>query len=423
MSAVAYRDGWPTAILGELCEAPQYGFTASAETSGNIRFLRITDITDAGVEWSSVPYCNCPPELIPKYALQSGDIVFARIGATTGKSYLIDDPPPAVFASYLIRIRPNADVDARFLSQFLRSTAYWHQVNSQKHANLKKGVNASFLKTLIVPHPPRPEQERIAETLSLIERAAAEQVRMAALLRDLKRALLSEIFTRGLRRGRTRETDIGPLPEDWELQQLKDLVEETDQVDLQAEGDREIEYIDVSSISRRDLDISSTTPYVLKEAPGRARKRVRTGDVVFATVRPTLLRVARVPAELDNQVCSTAFCVLRDKNRLTAGRFIYYLMQRSQFIAELAALQSGASYPAVTDHQVKSQLVPVPPVDEQAEIAHVLEQCDARSRICEQRAAVLTATFRSLLEGVLTGEVDISNLASRKQEAAASAAR
>jgi type I restriction enzyme S subunit len=153
---------WRVAELSEVCEPPQYGYTASAEAKGNARFLRITDITESGVKWPTVPFCECPEELMKRYLLKSGDIVFARIGATTGKSYLITDPPKSVFASYLIRVRCKKDINPAFLSKFFRSDAYWLQVDSQKDTNLKKGVNGSVLKTLQVPVPPLPEQQKIA---------------------------------------------------------------------------------------------------------------------------------------------------------------------------------------------------------------------------------------------------------------------
>jgi hypothetical protein len=76
-----------------------------------------TDITDSGVKWPTVPFCECPEEELGKYRLASGDIVFARIGATTGKSYLITNPPPSVFASYLIRVRAKREIYPGFLSQ------------------------------------------------------------------------------------------------------------------------------------------------------------------------------------------------------------------------------------------------------------------------------------------------------------------
>jgi type I restriction enzyme, S subunit len=131
---------WRIAPLSEVCEPPQYGYTASAEEKGNVRFLRITDIRNSGVEWLNVPFCHCPTELLEKYRLASGDIVFARIGATTGKSYLIKDPPLSVFASYLIRVRAKPEIDPAFLSQFFRSPGYWCQVDAQKNAQFNPQV-------------------------------------------------------------------------------------------------------------------------------------------------------------------------------------------------------------------------------------------------------------------------------------------
>jgi len=114
---------WKVAPLEDICESPQYGYTASAAEVGSVHFLRITDITNSGVNWPTVPFCECSAEDAERYRLACGDIVFARIGATTGKSILITNPPPAIFASYLIRVRAKRDINATFLSQFFRSNA------------------------------------------------------------------------------------------------------------------------------------------------------------------------------------------------------------------------------------------------------------------------------------------------------------
>ncbi len=102
--------------LGEVCKKPEYGFTASAVNNPiGPKFLRITDIQEGYVDWTSVPYCSCSDDNLNKYKLMSGDIVIARIGATTGKGYLIRDCPDAVFASYLIRVQSNGLVLPEYL--------------------------------------------------------------------------------------------------------------------------------------------------------------------------------------------------------------------------------------------------------------------------------------------------------------------
>jgi hypothetical protein len=108
--------GWEVKELGAV-SAINYGYTESASSEPiGPRFLRITDIQDDQVDWASVPYCKIESADLPKYRLASGDIVFARTGATTGKSFLVADPPDAVFASYLIRLRL---LDKKLLPKFV----------------------------------------------------------------------------------------------------------------------------------------------------------------------------------------------------------------------------------------------------------------------------------------------------------------
>jgi type I restriction enzyme S subunit len=128
---------WKVVKLGEYCEKPEYGYTASAtEQDSGYQFLRITDIQDSTVRWDSVPYCEVDKTKIDKYILLPGDIVVARIGATTGKSFLIDDCPQAVFASYLIRIRAKHELLPGFLNFYFETEKYWQQINANKGGKL-----------------------------------------------------------------------------------------------------------------------------------------------------------------------------------------------------------------------------------------------------------------------------------------------
>lgn len=108
-----------------------------------------------------------------------------------------------------------------------------------------------------------------------------------------------------------RETEIGPIPARWRVVRLGEVVKKTRQIDLHKKPDWSFRYVDVSSIDNESLRITSHQNFTGKEAPSRARKQISAGDVLFATVRPYLRRIAIVPSELDGHICSTAFCVLR----------------------------------------------------------------------------------------------------------------
>jgi len=160
--------GWHTKQVGEFCEPPQYGYTESAtEEAVGPRFLRITDIQNGRVDWEGVPYCRCPEPA--KYLLKPNDLVFARTGATTGKSFVIRDCPEAVFASYLIRLRVRDTVSIEYLYHYFQSPGYWDQIADEKKGTGQPNLNGSKLEKLKVPIAPLREQRRIVAQLDALQ--------------------------------------------------------------------------------------------------------------------------------------------------------------------------------------------------------------------------------------------------------------
>jgi restriction endonuclease S subunit len=148
-----------------------YGYTEKASTEEiGPKFLRITDIQDNSVDWLTVPYCKCTESDIKKYKLESGDIVFARTGATTGKSYFIENPPIAVFASYLIRLKvlSKEEILPKLVYYFFQSGLYWQEINKGISGAAQGGFNASKLGKMSISFP-----KSIAEQQSIIDKLDA----------------------------------------------------------------------------------------------------------------------------------------------------------------------------------------------------------------------------------------------------------
>lgn len=198
-------DEWEVVRLGDVTQRAQYGFTATASQEPvGPKFLRITDIQDGRVNWALVPCCRIERKELEKYRLARGDLLFARIGATTGKSFLVSQCPQAVFASYLIRVRAKS---ARILPAFLwyitQGEGYWVQINAIKGGRLKQGINIPALTSLMLPLPPLLEQQRIAEILQAVDRKIeAEEARKRA-LEGLFKSLLHHLMT-----GKVRVKDL-----------------------------------------------------------------------------------------------------------------------------------------------------------------------------------------------------------------------
>ena len=186
-------EGWAWIRLGCITDVIQYGLSNSAETSGDYRLLRITDIQDGRVDWDLVPFTTTEdPE---KYLLHKDDIVFARTGATVGKSFLITDLPYAsVYASYLIRIRLISDISANYIYQFFNSYCYWEQITGKAVGVGQPNCNGTSLKELFIPLPPKEEQKRIVpaanKLLKIADVISSERDQLDELIQATKSKIL-----------------------------------------------------------------------------------------------------------------------------------------------------------------------------------------------------------------------------------------
>lgn len=172
---------WAWARLANTSRRIHYGFTASANQSlKTVRLLRITDIQNNLVDWSSVPGCEITADEVAQYRLDENDILIARTGGTIGKTFLVRQiPVTAVFASYLIRVQPSAELHAQYLKVFLESSVYWEQLQDGARGGGQPNVNGQTLGRMILPIPPHWEQYRIVtkvdELMALCDRLEATQ--------------------------------------------------------------------------------------------------------------------------------------------------------------------------------------------------------------------------------------------------------
>lgn len=191
---------WVERRLGKLSRI-NYGYTESASSEKiGPHFLRITDIQDDGVDWNTVPYCPIDKADFPKYKLTDGDIVFARTGATTGKSYLVSNPPDSVFASYLIRVQlSDKALIPGFLYLFFQTRSYWDVIHAGVSGSAQGGFNASKLGELTIPYPASLNDQKAV--IHSIREIQADTLKVGKLsnqkleaLSELRESLLTQAF-------------------------------------------------------------------------------------------------------------------------------------------------------------------------------------------------------------------------------------
>ena len=214
-------DGWTPITVGKIAQKIHYGYTESA-TNDPIgpKFLRITDIQNNSVNWDSVPYCQIDEIKQQQYLLSENDLVFARTGATVGKSFLIQGSiPDTVFASYLIRIVLKKEINAKFVYTFFQSQSYWKQIHQGKVGSGQPNVNAKILSQITLPLPSLSEQQAIvSEVESRLSVADKVEKTITA---ELKRAeqLRQSILKKAFSGNWCRKTQTMSLPVSLNLRQ------------------------------------------------------------------------------------------------------------------------------------------------------------------------------------------------------------
>lgn len=191
------------------------------------------------------------------------------------------------------------------------------------------------------------------------------------------------------------------LPDGWEWQPLGKVVEKTNNLNPLKDADKLWTYIDISSIDRNRLVISDPKNIAGKDAPSRAKKQVQKGDVLFATTRPNLKNIALVTQDYSSPVASTGFCVLRADSRALPA-YLFYFITTDFLQNQIEPFVGGASYPAITDSNLKKALIPIPGLSEQKRIVEkidaLLTRIDTAIEHLQSKLDLSKNLFNSILD-------------------------
>ena len=360
-----------------------------------------------------MPYCKIESTDVPKYRLAAGDIVFARTGATTGKSFLVDDPPEAVFASYLIRLRLlDKKLLPKFVSLFFQTAGYWKSIKEGSAGSTQGGFNASKLGTLSIPIPPLPEQQRIIgildeafEGIAIAKANAEKNLQNARALFD---SHLHSVFTKlgkgwvdkGV--GELVATGVLVKPFDGNHGEIHPR-----KVDYTKSG---VPFIMACDLKNGSVDTEHCTFISRKLADSLRVGFAKDGDVLIShkgTIgRSAILNTKDDYIMLTPQVTSYR---VNDASKLF-NRFIRYYFMSPVFQREMlsgAADGSTRAYIGITKQLILRFRFPA--LVEQKRIAaefNILDQETQRlESLYQQKLAALDALKKSLLHRAFNGEI------------------
>lgn len=357
-------DNFKEVLVKDIAKKIQYGYTGKTVKSGNYKYLRITDIQNQKVDWDKVPISDISSEPeIEKYKLEPNDILFARTGATVGKSFLVEEVQNSIFASYLIRIKPKEIVCPKFLYLFFQSENYWQQIRGHEVGAAQPNVNGQKLGLIKVPLPKMEIQKVIVSKLDeLFLKIDKSTLLLEENLKHSK-ALLLSILDEEFSKLDCKQEEIGKILEKTNI--LNPITEFKE---------KEFTYIDITSINNVQYSIDNPKILKGKDAPSRAKKVVKQGDIVFATTRPNLKNIAIVNKDYINPIASTGFCVLRPIETKLNNEYLFYFLTSQKVQELITPFIKGAQYPAISDKDLLSIKIPLPnSIKEQEKIVSTIK--------------------------------------------------
>jgi type I restriction enzyme S subunit len=393
----AIPDEWDIKKLGDCCIINgEYGINAAAVGFSEElpTYLRITDIDDDG-NFSTLKKASVNGDNSHNYILQSGDIVFARTGATVGKSYLYKETDgELVFAGFLIRYRPDRDIlDVEHLKYFTDSSIYWNWVKTTSMRSGQPGINAAEYSSLRIPLPPLPEQKAIAKALSLMDAAINLNNQLIAQKEQRKKWLMQNLLT-----GKKR---LKGFSGEWKTQRLKNvLVPVSRPVDKPEEAFLAlgIRSHGKGTFLKPDFEPEKITMDTLYE--------VKENDLIVNITFAWEGAIAIVKPEDDGALVSHRFPTFNFNPKTGVVDYFRHLILQPRFRYMLDLISpGGAGRNRVLSQKDFIKLeVKIPKVDEQIAIAKVLQAADKEIELLKAKTEKLREQKKGMMQVLLTGK-------------------
>ena len=393
---------WELEKLGDCCLIKgEYGINAAAvEYSKQLpTYLRITDIDDEG-NYTSIKEVSVDDENSGKFILNKGDIVFARTGATVGKTYLYDIKDGVlVFAGFLIRFRTNENILLPIYLKFFSSTkTYWDWVKKISMRSGQPGINAEEYGLLKIPLPPLPEQIAIAQLLSTWDNAITKTQALIAQKEQRKKWLMQNLLTGKMR--------LKGFEEEWKENKLSDLFDRVTRKNT--EGNTTVVTISAQRGFVRQTDFfnkniasEATENYFLVERGEFCyNKSYSNGYPWGATKRLN---------DFDKAVVTTLYICfgVKDKTKTNPEYFEQYFGANhlDKGLTKIAH-EGGRAHGLlnVTPSDFFSLKVTIPSYEEQTAIAQVLKAADKEIQLLKMKCGKLKEQKKGLMQVLLTGK-------------------
>lgn len=413
---------WPSIVIEDLCASIVDCVNRTApvvEGPTPYRMIRTTNVRDGFIDLSETRFVD--EETYKRWTRRQvpmpGDVILTR-EAPLGEVGIIRPGAHVFLGQRLVSYRTDPNLlDNRFLLYFLLSEEGKSQVLSFGMGATVAHMRVPDAKKLLIPCPPIETQRRIASILGAYDDLIEVNRRRIVVLEEMARGLFEDWFVRfrfpGHEVAVILDTPDGPLPQGWAFDTLGNVAAINAASLKPAMAPAQIGYIDIASVSPGQINAINYMPF--SEAPGRARRLVKDGSILWSNVRPNRRSFALVLDPNPEIVASTGFTVLDAKE--TSFSYLYHWVTTENFTGYLVGNAQGAAYPAVTAATFERATVLLPPSDLIDRFTDFAEPMLRLSDELRKSNISLAASRDLLLPRLISGQLSVAQ-AERELEAA-----
>ncbi|MBP6421950.1 MAG: restriction endonuclease subunit S [Propionivibrio sp.] len=398
-AAATLPDTWRIVPVGNVCSL-QGGFAFKSDEfrPSGIPIVRISNVKERGLDWRSEVFWS--EELGPriaKFLLQEKDVLISMTGNVGETCMVRSSDLPALLNQRVGRFKiPDPTVlDDEYLLFVSKTTSFRQAVSGGAYGAVQQNVSGKGIESAEIPLPPLPEQKKIAHILSTVQRAIEAQERIIQTTTELKKALMHKLFTEGLRNEPQKQTEIGPVPESWEVVPFDKFVTLQRGYDLRKQDFRKGE---VPVIGATQVIGYHDTANV--KAPGVTV--VRSGS---SAGKPLFIA--------EDFWAHNVLLYVKDFQG-NVPKFVYYKI----LALDLTQYRQGVAVPTLNRNTFSAIELALPSPEEQQEIADVLDAVGNKTEIAERKRDQLQDLFRTLLHELMTAKTRVHELEREKEEVA-----
>ena len=343
-------------------------------------------------------------------AFQPGDVLYGKLRPYLDKAALADES--GVCTTELLVLRAKANVDPRFLAAAVHSPSFLEHAIAGTTGVQHPRTSWAHTRDFQLPAFTLCEQQGIADLLWLVHESISQSEALVEEAQALKRAAMHTLFTRGLRGEAQKETEIGPVPESWEVAAIDDVAVTT-QYGLSVRGRMSGTYPILRMNCQEDGKVHYRhLQFVDLDSESYDAFRLRPGDLLFNRTNSIALvgRMAIIEDDTPAVFASYLVRLVVDVDRCIP-EFVNYFMNWPRTQGEIKKLASRAVGQAnINASKLRTVLFPLPAIDEQHNIIAILDAIDRKIDLHRRKRAVLDELFKALLHKLVTGEIRVGDL-------------